>query len=129
MKRLSYRILCYKNCTALRGLSEVLGQTSGVNSSYQTSSSVLYPWEHVEPIVYSARTENEGTFTNAFLMPVKLFAATPGTFARLRQPMLRRVHVCIVTDGLSGAFVVNCDLIKNKNSTVTGLGTCIVHQL
>jgi hypothetical protein len=77
----------------------------------------------------SARTENEGTFTNAFLMPVKLFVATPGTFARLRQPMLRRVHVCIVTDGLSGALVVNCDLIKNTNSAVTGLGTCVVHQL
>jgi hypothetical protein len=36
---------------------------------------IFYLWGHLEPLMYSDTTENEGTFTNTFFMRVKPFAA------------------------------------------------------
>jgi len=80
-----------------------------------------------------------------FLMPVKPFSSAPGTFEIVRQStcqtILKRpghfrncatVHCQTSLFGhrfrwTFWAFVVNCDLINNKNSTVIELGTYIVN--
>ena len=99
-------------------------------SSPELSPSYIYfffnLWQHLNPPVYSAPTENEETDTSPthFLMPVKSFAIhhLPRTFETVQQCMIRRLHAC--TDSGGDTFwtsAVNCDFIYDKNSTLNSI--------
>jgi hypothetical protein len=74
--------------------------------------------------VYSVTTENKDT-TNAYFMPVKLFATAAGPLKEYNSLRSDESTLELIrAEDIFWAFVVNFDLINNKNSTVVKMGTC-----
>jgi len=55
-------------------------------------------------------------------MPVRSLATSPGPFKRDESPRSDVFKREIILFSTLGSFVVNCDLINSKNSTVIKLG-------
>jgi hypothetical protein len=87
------------------------------------NSSDFYLKGHLITLVYSSQIETEKRLQHTFYVYV------PGTFESVWQPIIRRVHASIDSGGGLWAFVVNCNLINNNNSSVIKLGMCNVKAL
>jgi hypothetical protein len=59
----------------------------------------LYLSGHLKPLGYSASIENEETLYQPILDACQIIRNHPGTCERVRQSMIRRVHMCIYSDG------------------------------
>ena len=59
----------------------------------------LYPWGHSETIVHSAPFENEETLRQHISDVCQTIRNRFGTFEKVRQSMISRVHSCIDPSG------------------------------
>jgi hypothetical protein len=83
---------------------------------------------HVKILVYSASTESEETLHRRIFYACQTIHNPSGTFERgatVHHRMCPYLH--LYRGRTFWAFVANCDLINNKNSTVMKLGTCILN--
>lgn len=77
--------------------------------------------------MYSARLENEETLPQAIFDAFQITRFCPGTFETVRHCVITRVDACIVSAArYFENFLMNYDLINNKNSTFIQFGTCNV---
>ena len=90
----------------------------------------FYLWRHLKtPVYIQLQFKIKRFFTSPFFMPVKSFATTWGPLKVCSSPW-SDMSMCAPTsaeDTLS-IFFLSCDLINNKNSTVSKLETykCIM---
>jgi hypothetical protein len=59
----------------------------------------VYLWEHLQPLVYAAPVDNEETLHHRTVDACQTVYASPGIFEWLRRSMMRRVEVCVESDG------------------------------
>ena len=59
----------------------------------------FYLCGQLETLVYSAPTENEGTLRQRIFDACPTIRNGPGTFDRVRHPVIRRVHACMDSGG------------------------------
>lgn len=80
-----------------------------------SNSFLLGKWHkgNKNPSLIQLQFKTNRHFTNSFFVPIKLFAATPDIWNCAQQTCL-----CVRCFWrVLGAFVVNCNLMSNKNST------------
>lgn len=72
----------------------------------------------LKSLVYSAGLENEETLSQPIFYAFQITRSCPGTFETVRHSMIRRVDACFVSAArYFEIFLMNYDLINNKNST------------
>jgi hypothetical protein len=81
--------------------------------------------------LYSALTENKETPNQRMFDACRIICSRPGTFERVRPTVDDETHHTRALIQMEGILnnCLNCDLIKNVTSTVTGWGTCTVNVL
>ena len=90
----------------------------------------FYVWRHLKILAYSGLIENEETLHQRFFfffMSVRPFLIAPGLAESCDNPWQTFPCVHWFKLRVFSAFVVNCGLVNNKNTTVIKLRTCTVN--
>jgi hypothetical protein len=122
------QILSCNTCNKRTICPQIVFEVEPSRSSYLSPLVCIYGdtlklhWIQLQLKMYSH-------FTKAMLLPVKPFAIGPGPWKDVTFHDQTCLNLHSFRWRIFGAFVVFCDLINNKNSTVMKLGTCIVNVL